>query len=44
MAYTILNVNALTHKNKRIKTHNIPKFVPKFFHKNQLYIQPKLLS
>ena len=44
MAYAILNVNALTHKNKRIKTHNIPKFVPKFIHKNQLYIQPKLLS
>ena len=30
------------HKNKSIKTHNIPKFEHKFFHKNQLYIQPKL--
>ena len=29
--------------NKRIETQNIPKFVHKFFHKNQLYIQPKLI-
>ena len=30
-------------KNKRIETQNIPKFVHKFFHKNQLHIQPKII-
>ena len=25
------------------QTQNIPKFVHKFFHKNQLYIQPKII-